>query len=142
VTQWPAPTRSDHDKFCRNEGWRRLRDASGRAGTHHITYEFDLPDGSTLRTRISHPPNRTNYGPEMWKHILRDQLRVTEGGFWACVSEKIRPDRGQLAQPLDTLPAELAHLLINRVGLPEDKVAQMTKAEAIARLNQYWAKQE
>jgi hypothetical protein len=78
----------------------------------------------------------------MWKHILRDQLRVTEGGFWACVSEKIRPDRGQLAQPLDTLPAELAHLLINRVGLPEDKVAQMTKAEAIARLNQYWAKQE
>jgi hypothetical protein len=37
------------------------------------------------------------------------------------------------------LPAEVAFLLVNRVGLSRQQVAAMTKQEAIERLNRYWA---
>lgn len=136
---WPAPTRKDHDAFCRVEGWRVVRDARGRSGTHHVTYELDTPDGRTLRTRISHQPDRTGYGPGLWRHILRDQLQVTEEEFWACVQDSTSPDRGAPRRPSGGLPAELVHLLITKVGLDETDVAAMSKDQAVARLQQYWA---
>jgi hypothetical protein len=135
---WPAPTRADHDKFCRVEGWTPVRDATGRTGTHHVTYELALPDGRILRTRISHPPNRTTYGPSLWAHLLRDQLDVGEAAFWAAVREGLVPPRGGAAKPAESLPAELALLLLNRVGLTREEIAAMSKAEAIKRLNRYW----
>lgn len=116
---WPQPTRKDHDTFCRGEGWRLVRDARGRTGTHHVTYELDLPDGRILRTRISHPVNRSNNGPSLWRHILRDQLHVEEADFWACVHDEAKPDRGLPEPPMRALPTDLAHLLISRVGLSE-----------------------
>jgi hypothetical protein len=134
----PQPTRKDHDTFCRVEQWRQVRDARGRTGTHHVTYELDLPDGRTLRTRISHPADRTDYGPSLWRHVLRDQLQVDEDVFWRCVQDGIKPDRGTPAPRAEALPAELVHLLISRVGLPESGVAAMTKAAAAARLQRYW----
>jgi hypothetical protein len=39
---------------------------AGRTGTHHVTYELDLIDGGVLRTRISHPVDRSSYGRSMW----------------------------------------------------------------------------
>ena len=135
---WPQPIRADHERFCEVEGWQRVRDAKGRTGTHHVTYEFDLGDGQVLRTRISHPPDRTAYGPSIWSHILRDQLRVDQEAFWACVREGIRPDRGAPAIPPAALPADLVHLLLTRVGLTEDEVRRLSKTEALARLQQYW----
>ena len=135
---WPAPTRLDHDKFCRVEGWTPVRDARGRTGTHHVTYEFALPDGRILRTRVSHPPNRSTYGPALWAHILRDQLDVDEAVFWAAVRDGVKPTRGALPAPAESLPADLALLLVNRVGLTREQVAVMSKAEAIERLNRYW----
>ena len=137
---WPEPTRADHDRFCQREGWRKVRDARGRTGTHHVTYELDLPDGRTLRTRVSHPPDRTSYGPSIWAHILRDQLEVAEEQFWACVRDGTPPDRGMPAVPAEALPAEMVHLLLTRVGLTEAEVAAMTKPEAARRLNDYWRK--
>jgi len=136
---WPEPTRNDHDRFCRTEGWRRIRDARGRASTHHVTYELDLPDGRVLRTRISHPVDRSGYGPGLWSHILRDQLDVSEEEFWSCVKNEIKPDRGIPATPDRALPAELVHLLIHRVGLPEAEVAAMGKEEAVARIQKFWS---
>lgn len=133
-----TPTRADHDRFCQVEGWRRVRDARGGTGTHHITYELDLPDGRTLRTRVSHPPDRTDYGPSLFAHILRDQLAVSENEFWACVRDGIVPDRGGPASPPASLPADLVYLLVNRVGIPEDEVRQMTRAEAVERAQRYW----
>jgi hypothetical protein len=135
---WPEPTRKDHDTFCRVEGWRLVRDARGRTGTHHITYELDLPDGRTLRTRVSHPPDRSGYGPSLFKHILRDQLDVDEGEFGACVRDGSKPDRGLPAISQAALPAEVVHLLISRVGLQESEVAAMSRDEAIARLQRFW----
>ena len=135
---WPHPTRKDHDRFCRVEEWKRVRDARGRSGTHHVTYELVLPDGRVLRTRVSHPVDRSDYGPRVWSHILRDQLQADEATFWACVRDNVRPDRGQPAAPTNALPAELVHLLIRRAGVDESEVAAMSKDEAIARLQRYW----
>ena len=135
---WPQPTRKDHDTFCRVEEWRPVRDARGRTGTHHVTYELVLPDGRILRTRISHPVDRTNYGRSMWNHILRDQLHVEESDFWCCVKDGIKPDRGVPAAPAEALPADLVHVLISRVGLDEAEVAAMSKDEAVARVQRYW----
>ena len=135
---WPQPSRKDHEKFCGAEDWRRVRDARGRTGTHHVTYELDLPDGRILRTRILHPVNRDGYGTGLWKHILKDQLHVSEEEFWACVRDGIKPDRGIRAVPPGALPADLVHLLITRVGLRESEVAAMSKEEAGERLHRYW----
>jgi hypothetical protein len=135
---WPQLTRADHERFCEVEGWRRVRDAKGRTGTHHVTYEHILWDGQVLRTRISHPPDRTAYGPGIWSHILRDQLKVDQEAFWMCVREGKRPDRGAHTVPAEALPADLVHLLLTRVGLSEDEVHRLLKPEAISRLQQYW----
>lgn len=137
---WPAPTRSDHEAFCRTEGWEQVRDSQGRTGTHHVTYEFRLHDGRILRTRISHPPDRSTYGKSIWSHILRDQLDVSDAEFWACVQDKVKPDRGEPKAHAQALPADLVHLLINRIGLSEAEIASMTRADAIARMQEYWSK--
>lgn len=135
---WPRPTREDHERFCATEGWRRIRNARGGTGTHHVTYELDLPDGRILRTRISHPVDRTDYGKGIWAHVLRDQLHVDEATFWACVQQGVLPDRGTPAPPTAALPADLVHLLISRLGLDEAEVAGMSKEEAVARMQRYW----
>ncbi len=75
----------------------------------------------------------------MWRHILRDQLQVSEVDFWACVRDGIKPDRGTPTSPAEALPAEVVHLLISRVGLAESEVATMSKQDAIARLQRYWS---
>ncbi|WP_246002311.1 hypothetical protein [Allorhizocola rhizosphaerae] len=41
--------------------------------------------------------------------------------------------------PVGALPADLVHLLINRAGVPEDEVARMSKEDALARLQAFWA---
>ena len=99
---WPQPDRENHDRFCRAEKWERVRDARGRTGTHHVTYELTLHDGRILRTRISHPVDRTAYGAAMWRHILRDQLDVTEDEFWACAQHGELPDRGAPEPPSES----------------------------------------
>ncbi|MET7425649.1 hypothetical protein [Dactylosporangium sp. NPDC005555] len=103
-----------------------------------MTYELTLKDGRTLRIRISHPPDRTGYGPGLWAHILRDQLQVPEEEFWACVRDGTRPDRGEPSPPKTSLPADLVHLLITRVGIDERAVAEMTRDEALDRLRGFW----
>lgn len=136
---WPAPTRTAHETFCQVEGWEPVRDARGSTGTHHVTYELRLYDGRILRTRISHPVDRSTYGQSMWSHILRDQLAVDPATFWACVQERTKPDRGAPAQPPGALPADLVQMLLTRVGLSETEVAGMSKDDAIARMRRYWA---
>ena len=77
----------------------------------------------------------------MWKAILRDQLKVSEDEFWACVNDGILPERSRPEAPVGPPgpPPEVVALLINRVGISDSEVRQMSSDEAIARLNQYWA---
>jgi hypothetical protein len=135
---WPQPTRQLHQKFCETEEWERVRDARGRTGTHHLTYELHLWDTRVLRTRVSHPVDRTTYGPKIWAHILRDQLDVKAAEFWHCVQDGTRPARGGPEAPVESHPLDLVHLLIRRAGLTEAEVAAMTREEAIARVGRLW----
>jgi hypothetical protein len=134
---WPAPTRKDHEEFCRAEGWKLQTNVRGTIGDH-VIYELELADGRILRTRISHPVNRKGYGASIWAHILRDQLDVDAAAFWACVRDGALPDRGGMAQPAEALPTEIAYLLRERVGLNDSEIAALSKDDAITRLQQYW----
>lgn len=135
---WPAPTRKDHEAFCKAEGWKLQKNARS-VTDDHVIYELELPDGRILRTRISHPVNRSGYGAAMWAHILRDQLDIDAATFWACVQGKALPKRGVQELPTGALPAEVAYLLRERVGLTDAEIAELTRDEAIARLQRYWA---
>ena len=116
-----------------------MRNARGGTGTHHVTYELALADGRILRTRISHPPDRSAFGPSVWRHILREQIDVSEAEFWACVKGGAKPNRGWIEPPKESIPLEVAQLLIHKVGLTETELAELTRDEAIARLNKFWS---
>jgi hypothetical protein len=139
VTDFPEPTRREHQNFCLNEGWTQVRNARGKGG-HHVTFELPLPDGRVLRTRISHPPNRQTYGPSMWAHILRDQLQVSEYEFWACVREKELPQRGHDVPTTPSIPAGVVAQLLS-YGVEDSEVRLMSRSEAIERLNRIWSQQ-
>jgi hypothetical protein len=136
----PPATRTDHQNFCLIEGWTERRCATGRRGTHHVNYELALPDGRILYTRISHPVDRTDCGPSIWAHILRDQLEVTADEFWACVEDRVLPDRGQPAIPAETIPVGVVRVLVQEAHMPEAEVRAMTKAQAVQRLAEYYTK--
>ena len=137
-----VPTRDDHQRFCSVEGWSLVRNARGKPVRHHETYELSLPDGRILRTRISRPVNRTTYGSAMFRHILNEQLQVAEDEFWTCVRDRKPPQRGQTPGPPPefSLPASLVHQLLHEVRLPEAEVALMSRAEAIARMQEHWSR--
>ena len=134
----PTPTRADHEKFCKVEGWTSVRNARCKKAIHHVTYELPLPDGSILRTRISHPVDRSDYGPGLWSHILRDQLKVSEDEFWDSVDNGVRPTRGVLHVPSNSLPAELVYQLVVKFRVPEADVAALDKERAVSLLQTLW----
>ena len=131
-------TRTDHEDFCVTEGWTERKRATGKRGTHHVNYEFALPDGRVPYTRISHPVDRTDYGPSIWSHILRDQLAVTAEEFWSCVEDKVLPNRRGPQAPAESIPAGVVRALIAEAHIPEADVQAMTKAEAVQRLAQFY----
>ncbi|HMY08201.1 MAG TPA: hypothetical protein P5108_10290 [Marmoricola sp.] len=131
-------TRVDHETFCINEGWTERKRATGKRGSHHVNFELPLPNGEILYTRISHPVDRTDYGPSLWAHILRDQLKVTTAEFWDCVSNKVIPSRGVTHEPRESIPLGVIRVLINEAHIPESEVLAMTKSEAIARLAAFY----
>ena len=130
--------RQDHQAFCMAAGWELRRTARGRTGTHHENYELPLPDGRILYTRISHPVNREVYGPSLFSHMLRDQLRVSAREFWDCVDNGVRPNRGKPPHPEMALPLELVNLLRRHVGLTEPEIARLTKSEAVGKLTEFY----
>ena len=135
----PSATRAHHLTFCAREGWAEVRSSRGKGVAHHVTFELSLPDGRILRTRISRPPNRSEYGPRLWAHILRDQLDVSEDEFWACVTRRVVPSRGAPPAAGAGLPADLVYQLLHRVGLSESELAAMSTKQAAARMARFWA---
>jgi hypothetical protein len=98
-----------------------------------------LSDGRTLYTRISRPVDRQHgYGHDIWRQILRTQLEVTGEEFWACVQDGIKPDRGEPKAPAEALPASLVWQLRNELGLSDSAIQKLSKAEAVARMQQHW----
>lgn len=111
--------------------------ATGRRGSHHVNFELSLPDGRILYTRIGHPADRTDDGPGIFAHLLRDQLQVDAAEFWACVEDRVLPDRGRPQQVEAAIPLGVVRTLIHEAHLPEAEVRSMTKAEAVARVAEF-----
>ena len=126
-------TFGDLKTFVEHDGWTEepnLVRGRARAGGHR-RYRKDLPDGTSLRTKVSHSL-RDEIGIDLFKHILRDQLRVIEDRFWDVV--RGRPAAVTQAPPPQaaTIPGWLVQRLILTVGLREDEVRAMTVDEARA----------
>jgi hypothetical protein len=51
-------------------------EAERKRATHHVDYESPLPDRRILSTRISHPLDRTDYGPSIWSQEVRAMMRA------------------------------------------------------------------
>ena len=117
-----------------------VRNARGGKVGHHVTYELPLPDGRTLRTRISRPVNTTTYGATLWTTILRHQLEVTDAEFWSCVDDGVTPGRGpeEPEVPARALPAQLVWQLLHEADVAEEDIARMTLEEAVAVMHAHW----
>ena len=90
-----------------------------------------------LAVRISHGAGQYN-DAKLVAAIFRDQLRVTEEDCWRCVL----PPRPQPPAPPVTGPvldAKLVRNLLRRVGLTQAEIATMSKAEAVARWQEWLA---
>ncbi|MDQ6795362.1 MAG: cytotoxic translational repressor of toxin-antitoxin stability system [Chloroflexota bacterium] len=131
-------TFGDLKTFVEHDGWTQEPNlARGRARTgDHWRYRKDLPDGTILRTKVSHGV-RDEIGIDLFKHILRDQLRVTEDQFWDVVRGGKKESAKAPALQAATIPGWLVQRLILTVGLPEDVVHAMTVDEAYAAWEAY-----
>ena len=135
---YPLADRHHHRAFCEREGWDVRVSSRGKSGQDHFKYELRLADGSVLRTRISHPVDRTSYAPSMWAHILRDQLAVDADAFWACVRDGVLPQRSRPEVVKPSLPVGLVQQLLN-AGVAEAEIARMTVDEAATRMATIWS---
>ncbi|UFS96178.1 hypothetical protein [Nocardia huaxiensis] len=88
--------------------------------------------------------DNTDYGSKLWCQILKDQLEVTEAQFWACVNDRVRPARTSEAITIpdkEPIPLGVVEKLMRLVHLTSEEIEEMTKDQAVARLNQFWAEQ-
>jgi hypothetical protein len=133
-------TFEDLREYVLRDGWTREPNlARGRARTgDHERFRKERADGAIIRTKVPHSL-RDEIGSDLFRHILRDQLGVSEERFWAVV-------RGQLAgadvpRPhVPRLPAWLVERLLLTAGLPEDEIRAMTPDQARAAWETYQAR--
>ena len=130
----------EHLRFCQIDGWTELKSARG-AGRDHIYFIKELADGRTLRTKVSHGSKHSEYRGGLWKQIWHDQLELaSEAEFWAVLRER-RPARRQqqagVSPGQEEMPAWLVQRLIYSVGLREDEIVALSRAEAERRWQDY-----
>jgi hypothetical protein len=130
-------TFQDLRTYVTNDGWTEEPNlARGRRRTgDHRRYFRDLPDGTRLRTKVSHDEH-AEIGADLFHRILRDQLRVTEEAFWGVVhgTASAEPEPTTEVEPV---PGWVVTRLIFTVGLSEEDVARMTAEEARAAWLEY-----
>lgn len=140
----PLPHRA-HRTFVETEGWTKKGTARGSAKSgDHDRYNLTLANGDVLTTRVSHGPGQMD-DPRVVAAILRDQLAVSGEDFWRCVEKGILPPRPQpVAKPAagEVLDAKLMRNLIRKVGMTEHEVGELSRAEAVARWQQYLAESD
>ena len=125
-------TFGDLKAYVERDGWTQEWNRARRRSMmgDHWRYSKEQPDGSTLRTKVSHSV-RDEIGPSLFGHILRDQLHVDETAFWAVVHGRTAPD---MAAPAATplVPGWLVQRLIVTVGMSEDDVRALSAEDAAA----------
>lgn len=126
--------------FVSNDGWTEESNLSrGRRRTgDHRRYFRELPDGTWLRTKVSHDEH-AEIGEDLFHRILRDQLHVTEDRFWEVVRGKARVVPEPIAE-VEPIAGWLVTRLLFTVGLSETDVAQMTAEDARAAWLEFQAR--
>ena len=69
------PKFRDLKKYCEKNGWVMIRN------TDHWYYEKVLADGTLLQTKVSHAVHK-EIPSNLWKFILKKQLKISEDEFW------------------------------------------------------------
>ncbi len=69
------PKFRDLKKYCEKNGWVMIRN------TDHWYYEKVLADGTLLQTKVSHTVHK-EIPTNLWKLILKKQLKISEDEFW------------------------------------------------------------
>lgn len=128
--------------FVETEGWKPKGTARGtKKQGDHERYTLALSDGTVLATRISHGTGQYD-DPSLVSHILRDELRVSEPDFWACVERGAKPPRPQ-PEPIrgagNEIPYDLMRNLVKKVGIEPATIERLTKAEAVQAWRDYLA---
>ena len=133
-------TFGDHQKYVERDGWieePNLARGHRRTGDHR-RYRKDLPDGTTLRTKVSHGLD-DEIGVALFQHILRDQLRTSDERFGEVVRGVAHVSEPPPPQA-QTIPGWLVQRLLLTVGLREDEIGAMTADEAQAAWVAYQAR--
>lgn len=136
----PQPRFSDLRRFCEIDGWEHVTGATGRTGDHD-RFSKILPDGTILRTRVSHGSGRIE-DRDLWHRIWRDQLGLErEEQFWDALRAR-RPvvrSRAEAERPAGpSMPAWIVAGLLAR-GVPEAEVRALGPEEARRRLEALWS---
>ena len=120
----------DLRRFCRIDDWACKADKPGRTTHKHEVWTKALADGTTLRCAIS--KERGEYSGQMMSWIVKHELRVTPGEFWAAVRDGVAPERPQ-AGPVrpqgELLPLTLVRAL-QRAGYTPDELRGLTLEQA------------
>lgn len=121
-------TYGEHRRFCQLDGWES-RD------TDHYHYTKRLPDGTFLRTKVSHGKSSTQYGRALWGKVLK-QLDVTQDEFYDTLKSRKPLQRGPVVAerpPGPAIPLWLYQLLQTKVGMTPEELGALDEKEAIAR---------
>jgi len=133
------PTYAELRRFVEVEGWTDKDAQAGKKKGDHHRYVFTTPSGERLFTRISH--GRGQYqDPDLFQHILRDQLQIDEAAFWLAVDQGVVPNRplpGNSSVGADAIDGKLARNLIVKVGLEPGALVGMTQEQAVARWQEW-----
>jgi len=128
-----SATWGDLRKFFKSDRWKLDR----TTGDAH--YEKVLPDGTLLRSKRSLGKDAETIGPDLFRAILRVQLRVSGEEFWKAArtgKPVARPSTSLPKRPAD-LPAWLAERLRREVGLSQAAIARLSEDEARRRLDHH-----
>lgn len=132
------PTFQELIRFVEVEGWEDKDKKAGKKKGDHHRYVFTTPTGERLYTRISHGRGQI-HNPNLFEHILRDQLGIDGIQFWAVVDDGVKPVRQSPTsmQMSGALDAKLVRNLITKVKINPIQLEAMTQQEAVS-LWQEW----
>jgi hypothetical protein len=131
-------TFGDLRQYVINDGWAEEPNLArgGRRTGDHRRYSKDLPDGTRLRTKVSHDEH-AEIGEDLFHHILRYQLQVTNDRFWEVVRRGATQPAEVTKPTVQPLPGWLVTRLLYTVAMSESEIARMTPEEAQAAWLQF-----
>lgn len=132
------PTFRDLKSYLeRDGGWEEIPNlARGRRRVgDHWRFRKTLPDGSVLRTKVSHALG-DEIGPDLLRHIVRDQLQTTMAHFRDVVAGRATKP-AEDARQSEPVPGWLVRRLTHTAGIPEDEVRRMSSDEARGRWERF-----